>query len=65
MLDDSAPAPGTPAAFSRAEEEAKREAFLLKHPLQRMRAISAAVTFAERNLPEGRRRNRPRVPHHV
>ena len=50
-------------AFSKEEEERKREAYLLAHPELRFKIIQDTITWAEANMPEHLRRNRPRLPH--
>ncbi|MEI6233848.1 MAG: hypothetical protein WCT04_12390 [Planctomycetota bacterium] len=50
-------------AFTKEEEERKRDAYLMKHPQLRMKIIEGAITFAEKHLPERLQRNRPRRPH--
>ena len=49
-------------AFTK-EEERKREAYLLAHPELRFKIIQESITWAEANMPEHLRRNRPRLPH--
>lgn len=44
----------------KATEEAKRDAAY--DPVERWRHIQATITWAEANLPPGKRRNRPRRP---
>ena len=71
MLDNLAIAPSETAClvdeisiqpvFTQEEEQQKREEYLLKNPSVRMATISAAVTFAERNLPAHMRNNKPRT----
>ena len=58
MLDEIAP-----RAFTKEEEERKREEYLKTNPSLKLSMISAAITFAERQLPPHLRRNRPRLPH--
>ena len=50
-------------AFSQEEEERKREEYLLQNTALRMKIVSSAITFAERNMPAHLRRNQPRMPH--
>lgn len=50
-------------SFSKQEEELKREAYLLKHPAMRWKAIMSAINWAETNRPPHLRRNQPRQPH--
>lgn len=50
-------------AFTKEEEERKRDAYLKKNPSLHLSVLSAAITFAERHLPPHLRRNQPRVPH--
>jgi hypothetical protein len=50
-------------AFSKEEEERKREAYLMKHPALRWKIIQETITWAEANMPAHLRRNRPRQPH--
>lgn len=73
MLDNIAIAPADAAAsgtidtpiprvFTPEEERLKREEYLLKNPSARMAVVSAAITFAERNMPAHLRHNQPRLP---
>ncbi len=60
MSENSEPAN---RSFSKEEEERKREAYLMKHPALRWKMIQDSITFAEAQLPEHLKRNRPRQPH--
>jgi hypothetical protein len=65
MLDNLPSGPeaalaASPRSFTKEEEECKREEFLRKNTSRKLTVLSAAITFAERNLPPHLRRNRPR-----
>src|SRR5437588_12726775 len=59
-MPDEAMAPQR--AFTKEEEERKREAYLKTNPSLKLSMISAAITFAERNLPPHLRHNPPPAP---
>jgi len=54
--------PPVAKAFSKEEEERKREEYLMCHPTLRWRAIMSAIDWVEANKPAHLRRNRPRQP---
>lgn len=53
----------TTRAFTKDEEEKKREAYLMANPALRWKTIMAAINWVEANRPPHLRRNRPRQPH--
>jgi len=50
-------------AFTKEEEEIKRDKAWKRKPAERWLAIQAMITWAEANMRPEFRRNRPRRPH--